>query len=51
MNSWDVFDTLIGRLHFHPHSIFDEVSSRIGDASFKDKRISAWKQVKKKFPA
>ena len=47
MNSWDVFDTLIGRLHFHPHSIFDEVSSRIGDASFKDKRISAWKQVKK----
>lgn len=47
MNSWDVFDTLIGRLHYHPHSIFDEVGSRIGDSSFKEKRISAWKQVKK----
>jgi hypothetical protein len=47
MNSWDVFDTLIARLHFHPTSIFDEVGKRIGDPSFKDRRVAAWKQVKK----
>jgi len=47
MNSWDIFDTLIARLHVDPKSIFDEVGRRIGDDAFKEKRIAAWNTVKK----
>ena len=44
MNSWDCFDTLVFRLHKHPHSIFEEVGRRIGDDNFVKRRIKAEKR-------
>lgn len=49
MNSWDCFDTLIARRHYHPKSIFDEVGKRIGDPNFKAKRIDAEKASNKTY--
>ena len=41
MKSWDCFDTLIARRFYDPKTIFDEVSRRIGDPTFREKRIQA----------
>lgn len=49
MNSWDCFDTLIARLHFHPKTVFDEVGRRIGDPDFKTKRVAAEKASNKTY--
>lgn len=48
MNSWDCFDTLIGRKYFDPKSIFHVVANKINDPSFVSKRIKAEKKSKKK---
>lgn len=39
--SFDVFDTLIGRLHYHPHSVFDLVEKKFPYPGFKSLRISS----------
>lgn len=49
MNSWDCFDTLIARRYFHPKTVFDEVGRRIGDPTFKEKRIAAEKASNKTY--
>lgn len=49
MNSWDCFDTLIARRHFHPKTIFDEVGKRLGDPEFKAKRVAAEKASNKTY--
>jgi hypothetical protein len=49
MNSWDCFDTLIARLHYHPKTVFDEVGRRIGDPEFKAKRVAAEKASNKSY--
>lgn len=49
MNSWDCFDTLIARLHYHPKTVFDEVGRRIGDPEFKSKRVAAEKASNKTY--
>lgn len=49
MNSWDCFDTLIARLHFHPKTVFDEVGRRIGDPDFRSKRVTAEKSSNKTY--
>ena len=49
MNSWDCFDTLIARLHYHPKTVFDEVGRRIGDPEFKAKRVAAEKASNKTY--
>jgi FMN phosphatase YigB (HAD superfamily) len=46
MNSWDVFDTLLARKFIKPKTVFDEVARRIGDNSFKEKRVEAEKKTK-----
>lgn len=43
VNSWDCFDTLIGRNLIKPQSIFNIVGERIGDPNFTEKRIRAEK--------
>jgi hypothetical protein len=48
MNSWDCFDTLIGRYYFEPKSIFNIVAQKINDPSFVKKRIDAEKKSKSK---
>lgn len=48
MNSWDCFDTLIGRYYFEPKSIFNIVANKINDPSFTNKRIQAEKKSKHK---
>lgn len=48
MRSWDCFDTIIGRKHFYPKSIFYIVSNKINDLSFVQKRIVAEKNSKLK---
>lgn len=40
MNSFDIFDTLIGRWYYSSHSIFEEIESN-GVKGFKQNRISA----------
>ena len=49
MNSWDCFDTLIARLHYHPKTVFDEVGRRIGDPDFRAKRVNAEKASNKTY--
>jgi hypothetical protein len=49
MNSWDCFDTLIARKHYHPKTVFDEVGRRIGDPNFKAKRVAAEKASNKTY--
>lgn len=48
MNSWDCFDTLIGRSFMTPVSIFNIVGEKIKDPSFVQKRITAEKLSKYK---
>jgi hypothetical protein len=48
MKSWDCFDTIIGRKHFHPRSVFNEVAKKINDPSFVQKRINAEKSSRLK---
>tara|TARA_R110000868_G_scaffold58409_2_gene180386 strand:- start:5 stop:1210 length:1206 start_codon:yes stop_codon:yes gene_type:complete len=49
MNSWDCFDTLIARKHYHPKTVFDEVGRRIDDPNFKAKRVAAEKASNKTY--
>lgn len=48
MNSWDCFDTLIGRHYFEPKSIFHIIANKINDPTFVQKRIHAEKKSKSK---
>ena len=41
MNSWDCFDTIIGRNFYTPVSIFKIISNKINDPTFTEKRIKA----------
>lgn len=39
--SWDCFDTLVARRYKHPHTIFGEISVKIGRPDFPEKRRRA----------
>ena len=41
MNSWDLFDTLIGRTCGSPSEIFKQIAVDIGDPNFPAKRVAA----------
>lgn len=44
MNSWDCFDTLIARRHYHPASVFEEVGRRLKMPEFPKLRRKAEKR-------
>lgn len=44
MNSWDCFDTLVGRRYQTHHAVFDEVGRRLSIPNFKALRIDAEKK-------
>lgn len=41
VDSWDLFDTLVGRFHIAPESIFDLMAQKTGMPGFKAERIKA----------
>lgn len=44
MNSWDCFDTLVGRRYQTHHAVFDAVGKKLSILNFKELRISAEKK-------
>jgi hypothetical protein len=41
--SWDAFDTLLGRRWITPESIWEEIGRQIGDDTFPQRRVAAYK--------